>query len=485
MKKPRWLLPTNTNNTRMIISQGLLTAANGFAKYYRDVLEQYNGWIPLFKNNIPPEKINYATSEDANMLTPCILEIDLGTITGRIKALKGKRLFDLELNGQVLEDEAVEMIFIPPPLPLSCLAKILFENRDRLEEFKADAEIRGNVILDNLKLQSTKTDQKLFKTEANKLSILPVAAGDFFAPPAELPECGAADYPKIYAFGGMLAMLFYIAKNGGKSNVLYKKISKNALSADDGSEEIKIISDYFFADNGNGADPGHKRKMFHGIIDIAVKSRDFKNNIFNFLAGYKRQEDMAAEKAGGLAQILQDHENNLTGRPLSRQFADAGSELEKILLMLFVREDCESFAEYHSVTFQEMEYFVFAMMFGIRDKFSRIPAWLKKYRGLQLFVSAKMAEYAHRLGGNMRFRVPAEPATVWELVNKKFAGKTIALLGIRDCLETIMPKGDFALKNGQVIYPAFVEPDYNTVGDKYFRKISSLVISDDIYNKLL
>ena len=45
----KWFCATNTDNMRNIIAQGLITEPVGFTKYYTDVLEINNGYIPLFR----------------------------------------------------------------------------------------------------------------------------------------------------------------------------------------------------------------------------------------------------------------------------------------------------------------------------------------------------------------------------------------------------------------------------------------------------
>ena len=174
-------------------------------------------------------------------------------------------------------------------------------------------------------------------------------------------------------------------------------------------------------------------------------------------------------------------------KSVSKQFEEAKSELQKMLLMLFVREDSDSFAEYKTVIFEELEYLIFAMLFGIRDKFRRLPVWLRKYNDLQEFISTKMAEYAQQsIKSNIKFKISHKPFTVWETLNKKLEKKTIKALAINNCIETIMPKSNFSFsqKDSKVTYSSFVEPTYKIVKDKYFKEISSLQITSEIYNKL-
>ncbi len=493
MKKKRWLLPTNTNNLRVIISQGLITSHDGFSKYYKDVLEQHNGWIPIFSNTIPSEALKYATSEDPKSLTACLMELDIIQVNGHIKALKGNQLIDLELKNKSIDDEEIIIIFVPAPLPLSCLSKVLFESKAKQTEFQIDAKNRSNVILNNLKLQSTKADQKLFQRKHEEPNLLNQAdtlnSKDYISFSQELPQSDKINYPEVYAFGGMLSLLFYYAKNGQRSNLLYEKTCTNDtfLSGEDYTEGIILILDYFFNKTITESSPSKKKKMYHGILEIAIVGKDFKNEILDFLENSNWEEKKVKDRAAGLARMLREYESNLSKKSVSTQFEEAKSELEKMLLMLFVREDSDSFAEYKTVIFEELEYLIFAMLFGIRDKFRSLPAWLKKYNNLQEFISTKMAEYAQQsIKSNLKFKISHKPFTVWEILDKKLEKKTIKALSINNCIETIMPKSNFSFsqKDSKVTYSSFVEPTYNIIKDKYFKEISSLQITNEIYNKL-
>jgi len=487
--KRRWLLPTNTNNLRMIIAQGIISSHDGFSKYYKDELERHNGWIPLYSNKVPCDPLKYVVSEAPKTLIACILELDIASINGSVKAIAGNELIDITLPNDNI-DEEIKVLFIPAPLPLSCLSKVLFDSKDRLTEFQHEASNRRNVVLNKLKLQSTKIDQKLFNVVTSGACI---EKGSLFSntqiqPSLQLPQCDKINYPNIYAFGGMLAALFYYAKNGELSNNLYKNISNSKRPAvANNSDDIQLIYDYFFTDIVYPFDSELKKRMYQGLLHTAIEGRDFKNDILNFLENTVWEEDKAKSRADSLVKRLREYESTLLKESVSEQFDRAQSNMEKMLLILFVREDFDAFSEYTTVTFTEIEYVIFAMLFGIRDKFIKLPVWLRKYNGLQNFISTKMAEYAHQsIKSNITFQITKEPLTVWEFLDQKLEKKTIKTLNIDNCIETIMPKCDFYFtqKDNKTTYASFIEPTYRIIKDKYFKEISALQITDKIYNKM-
>jgi len=474
----------------MIISHGLIALPCSETKYYRDLLGVVNGWIPLFNNKVPTDTLSYVISEDRKTLTTCILELDISSITGSVKIIKDGQLITFELDGRLLSDDT-QMIFIRAPLPLSCLKGVLFQDKEDVEDFEIRVKALSNVVLENIKLRSTKADQKKFSLERNK-EIFDGFVQEHSWLPVDMPSCSTIDYPKVYAYGGMLSVLFYYAKNGPLSNFHYQNICdayKSNIDEEVGSGAA-LISDYFVNKAETDQEKNSKKKIYHRVIKTAIEGTEktFKNDLLNILDNSDWDKEKEKTRAAFLAKILRDYEFNTANEPVSQQFKVAKTELGKMLLILFVREDSDSLAKYTTVSFSEEEYIVFAMIFGIRDKFNKLPTWLKKYRGLQDFISTKMAEYAHfLLEDDIKFNKSDSPPTVWELIEKKVSKKTIKVLGIEHCIKTIMPKFTFSVsdKDGKVTYPSFIEPTYKVENDKYFNEISSRLVTDEIYKKLL
>jgi hypothetical protein len=213
-KKDRWLFPTNTNNMRLIIAQGLVASPDGFEKYYSDALDLLPGWIPIYKNTIPSNVLKKGVSERKN-LTPCIIEFELSSITGGVKTIKEKDFIDIKIDD--IKEEKVNVLYIPAPLPLSSILNILFKNIAEKNQFEKDAENRRNVIMEGLTLKAAKADQKLFAT-------------GYIDPPDNsidnISDCyRTIDYKKVYSYGGLLLSVFYFAKNGSKYSAKHFKLT--------------------------------------------------------------------------------------------------------------------------------------------------------------------------------------------------------------------------------------------------------------------
>lgn len=457
-KENRWFLPTNTENLKGIIAQGLISGSDGLDKYYQDVLENYPGYIPLYNKCIPKYALTKATQEVPN-LTLCLLEIELKNIEITAKTIQDNQWIDTPKVGNY------EQILLLAPLPLSCIKSVIFESNEKIKEFENEQKLYSNLILDGIKLQSTKVDKKLFS--ALKQESLEIKA------PAILQLTNSVNYTKVYAFGGLLANLFYFAKNGRKSNGVYQSFCQNFAS--DAYPEIS----YYFATSV--VDQSSEfQNIYNGILN-GLNQKTFKDDIVYFLESNTNQK--TNKRSAEIANRLREFEGHST-KPVSEQLSNA-SKLEKVLLMLFHREDTQGLIDYNFKDFSESDYLSFALMFGIRDKFSKLPAFLKRYSGLQNFISEKMAEYAHiTIEHKIVVKTSNKPLTIMEMLEKDLIKKRlIKSLKVETCIQTIMPKKPFHHDNGQNTYSGFVEPSYRIIEDEYFKVLNQRVIAKEDYNK--
>ena len=483
-KKIQWLLPTNIENLKMIIAQGLISSPDGFIKksgdikYYCDIMKLVPNYIPLFKNEIPAKALDYVSKEEKS-LTPIILGIDLKKISNGIKVFQDNKLVNL-----LGEEDSVDVLFILAPLPLSVISTLIFPSKPAEKEFKESLKLYSNVILNDLKLSSTVAEQKLFKSDDSSAEQSLFKSDDSSddwindSTIIDTMDVGKVDYKKIYAFGGLILNLFYFAKNGNLSNDNFKLFSD--FTEEKKRQDIDIY-EYFKGFDINETDI--KKKMDNGLIDIAINSKDFKEDVIKFLE-QESWEGQAQKRTQELAGKLKDFELN-TNKTISEQFKEAKKPIEKILMMLFLREDTEALMEYTLELFSEEDYLNFAMMFGIRDKFIKSPKELKEFTGLQSYVSLKMAEYAHfTIKSNIKFTPILKPLTVVELFNKNNLKKRlIKELKVESCIQTIMPNKEYSSKSGINTYIDFIEPRYETLEEEYFNILSKRTITKEEYNK--
>jgi len=466
-KKDIWLMPTNTDNLRMIIAQGLISSPDGFKKYYSDALEIFSGYIPLFKNRIQPDILNSVVSE-TDGLTQCILEFDITKIEGTVKVIDGNELVDIDL-GEV-EKGGIEILLILAPLSLSSISKVIFESDDDIKTFKEDAELYNNVVFNNLKFSSTKAGQKLFDEKA-EMTDQPLE----HLKNIEVQVVKYIDYKKVYAFGGLLANLFYFAKNGKLSNDIFSSFSarENII----GKYDFLNIINYF-----DKVDSSLNDNLYNSIVDIAIRGKNFKEDVIELLE--------SDAKTVHIANKLKAFDS-ISDKPVSQEFSEAKTLFGKTLIMLFLREDSESLIEYNLDIFSEEDYLTFAMMFGIRDKFIKTPKFLREFKDLQNFISTKMANYAHEsINSQIKFKEPKQPLTIVDMLkNNRFKEYFSKELKIENCFQTVVSKSDYRVVKGKPIFEGIVMPKFEILEERYFKFMSTQIPTEhnkylDKYNKV-
>ena len=466
-KTNRWLLPTNTINMRMIIAQGLIASPNGFKKYYTDVLDILPGYIPLFKNEIQTDILNYCISERDN-LTPCIMEIDIKDITGKVNIIND----DNELISIDIEDidENINIIFVLAPLSFICIKQLLFASDTDKKQFIDDASNRSNVILGDLSLQSRSADKKVFQHQNSTLDDISIDRIKNIQ--IDLKE---VDYKKVYSFGGMLFNLFYYGKNGYLSNnTFHTCASFNHTAMDD--KDISLILNLFF-NNNESSEIETTEKIYSNLIKVATNNKEFKESVIDFL--------LDDDKTKTFANRLQAFETK-SEKPISEEFKEAKTNLGKLMLMVFLRDDTDSLIDYPAEIFNEKELLSFAILFGIRDGFMKVPAFIREFKGLQNFISLKMAQFVHStiLDSNIILKDIKQPMTMVDMLKKDRFKEYIAKeLDISYCFNTSFSSKNYEVVNGKIIFKGILMPKFELLEDKYYKYISTFKLID--YNKYI
>jgi hypothetical protein len=386
------------------------------------------------------------------------LEFDLKEIEGLAKTIDKSHFIDIQLKD--IDKENNDVLLILAPIPISYISKVIFKTNKDKKAFEDDAGLYSNVPISTLKLHYTQTDQKLFMAQSD-ITDYPIEK----LKSMELNTTNNNDYNKIYAFGGMLANMFYFAKNGTISNEVF--VSSSSGDKIDGHDDLSFIVDSFY----NSEKSESKNHLYYGIVDVAIRSKDFKEGIIEFLE--------SDSKTVNVANILKTFEM-MSNRPVSEEFSDAKTVLGKVLLMLFHRENTGALMEYNLDIFTEEDYIIFAAIFGIRDKFIKIPKFLREFEDLQNFISVKMANYAHKaLNSHIEFKESRRPLTIMDMLkNDRFKEYFAKELKIENCFQTTIPKSDFCIVNGKPVFEGIVMPKFTLLKDEYFKFISKYKLTD-------
>ena len=398
-------LVTNHLNLMYMLAAGLVMPPAGFGgKYYRDTLECFPGWIPLFIGKPPREAIESSVSE-AGHLRPNIVEIDLSGLSGNVVAISKDGPRERHFPDQC--DGTERLLLVPAPLPVSRIESIVFRSRVEKQACEAEAKDFGNVPLKEFKL----------RTQGTLFTRAPSTPW----PPGEGPPERSATLQGPLAAGGVMAMLLRFANLGGQA----VRACRVAFDPDDGDAPPPADGHPVLAGLGtwirDGAaslpaptDPGTDRiglqntfqaRLFWEAVERLVEWRD--------TGGTGSAEDVLiahlAAAVGGLDPRLQagvrklhDTLVSLTGlaeATASELFERHDTPLAHAMTLFFLRRDCADLFDYDTGRLAEPDWLAAAILFGVRDGWLNLPLRLRAGRELSDAVSHRMARMAHRITG--------------------------------------------------------------------------------------
>lgn len=464
-----WYLVTNHLNLFYMMGAGLILSANGFKKYYKDVLSLFSGQIVLFADTVPAKAIEMA-KEEASHLIPCIIEINLDTLKGPVISIdlhgniRQNFAFPNELDG----DEAA--VIIPAPLPISWLDKIYFESMISIRQFKESA-----ADLNNVDYQSfiTKVDKKLFEKDKKGNQLFETS--DAFPWPKakdlinEFPTC----YNKAFSAGGIMAMLHRLADRSRSGVIAFQSAFDLETDVTDMQIDPLIhkpwrwFRDDLFPENSEAL----STKMFWGAVDVIAQchgldNMDAKAAVFDFLKNvidtWQGVADNEKLKAA-LKNLIQELQSlsGISDSTISELLDRHSKPFSRAVILFFLRDKCQGLLEYHNEKLNESDTIAAAILFGARDGWLALSKDLRGTKTLQHAVVHRMAAMAHQASGTgiSLGEAPHPPSVFRELfkpvndewtVKQKHAALILATHKKWDCIQTFIDlgKGEYHLKVG-------------------------------------
>jgi hypothetical protein len=411
-KSARWLMVTNQRNLLYMLAAGLIMPPKGFGeKYYEDTLCLFPGWVPLFSDGVTPAAVTQSITERKHLL-PCLMEIDLSYISGKVTAIDKKgNAKEIDFPGEL--DGSEHILFVPTPLPINWIKSIIFQSKDDKARCETDAEDFNNVPLSSFKRQIS---SKLFSDKS-----------DLIWPPTNI-ELANRDTPMDgpFAAGAIMAMLLQMANLGNLS------INSCRLAFDAEGSVANSISDPMISSLGQWVFAGRAAKsenilqnLFWGAVDklVAWKSSGSSQSaldvVFEHLkSAADRSEDQSqqvlSELTADLKAIAGFSDSTVT--ELLERYENPFS---RVMVLFFLREECVDLLEFKHPMLNEIDYLAASILFAARDGWLGIPLEIRDHTGLQEAASHRMAAMAHQLSetGLGLGKPPARPLPIRELFN--------------------------------------------------------------------
>lgn len=397
-------LVTNHLNLMYMFAAGLVLPSTGFGeKYYRDSLDCAPGWIPLFIGNPHLAAIDSSVA-DAAHLKPCVVKISLAGLTGPVMLVGPNSLRHRRFPDEVSK---AELIFVPAPLPLTAIEKIVFRSAEERKTYEADANEYGNVPWTHFTLR---TDKRRFAGSAIEKW-----------PPAHVPPRRDVPLSAVQAAGGMMAILRLMASRRatllpqGEENL---GVLACRLAFDPLSERTEKITSTILADLPTWMDLGRApdaldsvdegpqavwRRLFWQAIDqlvddqIGVSGGSAKRRLIDFLqnATTGMPDDLQIR-----IMKLHDDMESLTGLgefTVSELLNRYKSPLPRALLLLFLRDRCAELLKFEASVLSDEDWLAAAVLFGAREGWLSLPIELRGGPEAIRATSHRMAAMSHRM----------------------------------------------------------------------------------------
>ena len=399
------LLVTNHLNLMYMLAAGLVMPPAGFGdKYYRDTLECFPGWIPLFLDKVPKEAIESSTRE-AGHLKPAVVRVRLSGMSGDVVAFGEHGPRELHFPDQL--DGTERVLLVPAPLPAARIESIVFQSADDKRACERDAKDFGNVPLED------------FNRKFGKALFTKAPATTW--PPGEGPAERAVPLERPLAAGGVMAMLLLFGNLGEQAVRACRNAFDPAGDAAQRADEPPILAGLAtWMQEGVDplsapAEPGTDRiglqnalqaRLFWEAAERLVRWRDSGHGgsaetaMLDHLANASASLDPRAQ-AG--IQKLHDTLESLTGladATASELFDRHDTPLAHALTLFFLRRDCADLFDYRSDRLDETDWLAAAILFGARDGWLSLPLRLRAHPGLADAVSHRMAKMSHRIAGS-------------------------------------------------------------------------------------
>ena len=397
------LLVTNHLNLLYMLSAGLVLPPAGFGdKYYQDTLGSFPGWIPLFVEKVSRRAINYSTRE-AGHLKPVLVEVALGGLSGQVFVYGEDGTRALRFPEQLHGTEQV--IFVPAPLPTSCIKSIVYPSLDDKRYCEADAKDFGNVPIADFKGRSNKT---LFAKATDTPWPLPDGPAERETP-LQTP----------LAAGGAMAMLLHFGNQGELAVESCRRAFDPAevpatplvdpilAGIPEWMETGKPQSSSLADGEGDRADIRNatQKRLFWDAIERLLDWRQrggvggAEDGLLDFLVATTATLDSRLQ-AG--TRKLCDTLSSLTGladATASELFERHPTPMARAMILFCLRRDCADLLDFSHDMLREPDWLLAAILFGVRDGWLRFPLRLRAVPGLSHAVSHRMARISHRIAG--------------------------------------------------------------------------------------
>jgi hypothetical protein len=390
--KDRWFLPSNHYNLMSWQSAGMVLPHHNMEKYYPDCTEISPGWIPVFLNRIPQQARDAATSRSGHF---ALLEIDISKFSGLVFGVTYEG--DLkEINLPLADRQDMSSLFIPAPLPATCIASVTFETPAARDSYLERSSEISNIPANAFHIGIGKC---------------PMTADDFAAqstwPPKVLPEplpVFAVD--SISAQGASAALLFAFGNLNDDTvdacRLAFEACIDGLFTAD---SPFRKRVDQLMSFGIKPTIAELRSRLFWGVVERIVKPPEVDGSPSDagFAVLHFLEQESAAELpiAGKFQELIDDLRgaSGLARYTHKELFEKHPGPFSHALLLFFLRQHSDELLEFAAPDFSvtTIDKIAAAILFASRDGWQGIPQAVHETSGIYAAVVQRMALAAHKL----------------------------------------------------------------------------------------
>ncbi len=442
------MLVTNHLNLWYMLATGLVIPPSSFGgKYYRDALEWFEGWIPIFPSRVFSDALKVAVSE-AKHLRACVVRLRLGSLKSQAFVLRD-RFEEISFpNDCSCRDQ---LYLVPAPLPMHWIKEILYASAGDKKICEASAEDIGNI---SLRKFERRVDRKVFTSAVD----------------VDWPTKN--DIPRIetktdivQTMGGISSMFFHLA-NRSSNGVKICRVAFDPADEEATMPEIPILSPLrSWLGHGRSSEAALSRnesirvqqQIFWEIVDRIGTWRSSSSavDVEDLVVDYLRQgsKNFGEERRKNFERLAGEL-RSLVGfgdLDVSDVFREFRSPFSRAITLFVIRKRFTDLLEFQDPQLNDSDTLAAAVLFAAREGWERLPQELREASGLEDAICHRMAVWAHRLAGtDTEFGpIPARCHPLREIfgsrANWRRSEREAALLLARkyrwDCLETVVRLG--------------------------------------------
>jgi hypothetical protein len=402
-----WFFLTNQSNMMYLMAHGLFLDYRDFGeKYYPDILQLTPGYVAFFNKSLSQHEIKRVLTE--NFHFPVIAQISLNGFQGSVRAIceDGSQL-DIELPcTQTIRP--IRLILIPAGFAIAAVERLIFKSKTDKDIFVEHAGNLGNVPVSQFTME---TAGGLFSQNHQDI--------DWNAISQSIP---VSDHPphilNTLGVGGAIAMVYQLAQRSKVASRFYRSLTNQTdpISTKDKADPVLSYMTDWVNEITPYSGPDIRLRLFWDIAQYlaghTLNENEAQYQVLKILKSFMDDagmENLVRERLSALYHDIAGLKG-FGGERLSTLFQKHNRPLSKALICLFQYRECMEFLSLSLLPgFDDNSCLTAAVLFGVREKWDRLPNCLRGSHAFSRFISAYMMHLAYKKRGhNLKWTTPPE-----------------------------------------------------------------------------